>query len=652
MDLSNAFADRDETDDLAPGTQFENYIIERVLGKGGFGTTYLLSDDEKNQIFALKAINSDRLSSKTDIENFYAEASKMLQIPAHPNIVRILNAWIDPRSHTPYLSTEYIPHGDLWTYGKKHGRFSNFECWWVLLNVVEGMRFIFETANLLHRDLKPQNLLLDASGVIKIIDFGLAKAIRTRNRTLHDLMAPGDKSSAVGTAFFMSPEQIRGERQVDERSDIWSIGVSLYWLATGKLPFQGTKLRQDIISQDPPRPSTLNPAIDQLLEALIQQCMQKDPAQRFTSFRELEMTAIDKAMRIPDFLGKISTNTRFVSSQAIQYYLTPYFNKGVSQPISDEYAPDGSDWLSYVQRVYQLIAIDNLPLAQEMVTQALAHDSHQPIIRCYEAMLYARSGQFEEAQHAFEQLFERKDPKGRVIPAIAYQEAIRFYMVTRQFDLAHAVEKRALDRLANEKDPKYRKHFEETIRDVLAELNDDLDKSVAQELGLDIDFSRPAKDDPLLDRLQASRASLKAIKLAERGLYEPAIQLFRMAVAKDPENGHAWADLGTCLMENRQYAEAYEALHKARILIPRDFITRFHLGLVSEQLGNVEEALTCYDQALKIEKNNAQVWFQKGLLLANKLRQYRDALSCFEQAQRLDHPDAPVEIAYCRELLR
>ncbi len=645
------FSQPDEQDELQPGSQFEGFLVERQLGKGGFGVTYLLAKKDENLQLVMKVMKADRLHSKEDIEAFYAELSNTLQIPAHPNIARVLNAWVDPRTYTPYLSTEYFPHGDLWTYAKKNGRFSNFECWWVLLNVVEGMRFLFEQAKILHRDLKPQNLLLDENGIIKIIDFGLAKAFAV-DPARQNQLSTSDRDAAVGTPHFKSPEQIQGERDIDARSDIWSIGVTLYWLATGKLPFQGSKFEQDIVTLEPPPPSQINPSLDQSLEALILRCMRKDRAARFQSFRELELAAMDGARQIPDFLEKVATGTRFVTIEAIQGYLTPYLDQSAQQPASAEYAPDGSDWLSYVQRIYQIITINNLPLAQEMVDRALAQDPTQPIIRCYQAMLYVRLGQFELAHSAFEQLFALKDPKGRVVPAMAYAEAIQFYFLIREYDLAHAVERRALDRLASETDPQYRQHFEETIQDAVAELNGELDKSVAQEFGLDIDLSLPAKDNAALDQLQASRASLQAIEFARRGLYEPALQLFRTAVSKSPQDGYIWADLGTCLMENQQYAEAYEALQQAQAFIPDDFITWLHLGLVSEQLAKPEEALAYYERAIQIDGHNPQAWFQKGLLLSNKLRKYREAITCFEQAQRLGHTEAASEIADCRELLR
>jgi serine/threonine protein kinase/Flp pilus assembly protein TadD len=643
---SSSFAAEAE---LEPGTSFHGYAIDSVLGRGGFGIAYLLRHEQSAELSVLKAILPDRFRDRAAVESFYEEITRLLQIPPHPNIVPIRLSWIDYSTNTPYLLMDYVPGGDLWSFVGSGGRLPVCDCWWVLLNVVEAMRFLADEVNVVHRDLKPQNMLVDANGIIKVTDFGLATiAADAANR---GSITGSAESGLAGTLHFMSPEQLSRAHEIDARSDLWSVGVSLYWLCTGTLPFHGRAVDEQILRSDPTPPSLLNGDVDGRLESIILRCLQKDKVDRYESFRELELTAM-ASVQLEEVLAQARVHTRLLTQEAVTEYLVPYFRPQPGR--QEERAPDGSDWLSYLQRLLNLIQLDDLAQAERMVAEGLAIDPDGPILLCYRAMILARRGEFDEAARAFETLFDHVDPQERKIPAIAYAEGIRFYRMIGQYEEARAVHRGAEERLRNEADPAYREHFEETIREEVAQLHHEYDKEVAERFGVEVDFDKlfdETSENDDWNELAAAQASKRAIIMVERGLYEPALQQFRRAVALAPDYGYAWADLGTCLMEMKRYDEAFDALERASVLVD-DVITWFHLAKVSAALGRWDEALASVDEALRLEPEHEQAWFAKGVALLDGLDRSEEALRCFETAQDLGHPDAAEQAERCRELLR
>lgn len=252
------------------------------------GIAYLALSPEKESVvvkmISPELIRGDR--QRNYLEEFREEILRMIRMDYFPNLVSIRDAWVEDR---PCVAMEYVAGGNLGDL-VKCSRLSLPESWLVLLQICAGMRKLHEQDKLLHLDLKPANILVGDSGILKIADFGLASGIQ-----------PGGITSLGGTLPFMAPEQLSDEH-ADERSDIWAVGVMLYWLATGEMPFQGQNaftLQQAICNSNPKAPSSIRKDMDVELESIIMKCLSKLPSNRFGSFIDLQ----DNSLSIKPKLG-------------------------------------------------------------------------------------------------------------------------------------------------------------------------------------------------------------------------------------------------------------------------------------------------------------------------------------------------------------
>ena len=235
---------------------------------------------------------------------------------------------------------------------------------------------------------------------------------------------------------------------------------------------------------------------------------------------------------------------------------------------SDSEEQAGDESLTLMQRILNLIYLNDLDQAEQMVSNGLAHDPASPILACFRGMILARQGHFDRAAEVFEALLDSVGAhENEKVPALAYAEAMQLYRVMNRYDLARTVHRRAEERLASEPDPSYREHFAATIHDIAAQIHHQVDKDIAQRLGVDVDFDAMFDELPdaattALDGMAAAKACKRAIDMAQRGLYEPAVAEFQRAIGLAPDYAYAWADLGTCLMEMERYPEALRALQR------------------------------------------------------------------------------------------
>jgi serine/threonine protein kinase len=268
---------------LSFGSQIGYYRIESQLGEGGMGIVYRALDTKLNRPVAIKLLSSE-LADAAARRRFQREA-QMASSLNHPHILTVHDAgeW----EGRQYLVTEYIDGGTLkgWARAEKRGWREIVE---LLTGVADGLATA-HAAGILHRDIKPDNILITSSGYAKLADFGLAK--------LADDLVQGDATRTltegrtrpgliVGTVAYMSPEQASG-RQVDARSDIFSFGVVLYELLAGRRPFTGATdlaVLQAIIHGAPqPLPENVSPP----LRSVVEKALEKDPAERYQSMREM-----------------------------------------------------------------------------------------------------------------------------------------------------------------------------------------------------------------------------------------------------------------------------------------------------------------------------------------------------------------------------
>lgn len=261
------------------------YRILEQIGAGGMGIVYRARDEQLERDVAIKVLPPGTLTDETARSRFRKEALALAKLN-HPNIATVHE--FSTQDHIDFLVTEFIPGTTLET-KLVRGALPEPEVLNIGVQLTHGLEAAHEQ-NILHRDLKPGNLRIMPNGRLKILDFGLAKLLPPAEEGAHTASMT-ESQELTGTLPYMAPEQLRGLR-MDARSDIWSTGVVLYELATGRRPFEqkvSTALADDIIHKAPTPPRALNRALSTNLERVILKCMQKDPAQRYASAADLRV---------------------------------------------------------------------------------------------------------------------------------------------------------------------------------------------------------------------------------------------------------------------------------------------------------------------------------------------------------------------------
>jgi WD40 repeat protein len=263
----------------APRQKFGDYELLEEIARGGMGVVYRARQLSLNRIVALKMILAGNLASATDVERFYSEARAAGDLQ-HPNIVVIHEVGQHDGQH--FFSMDYVDGPSL-ADKLVEGTWPPREAARLVRQIARAIHYA-HTRGIIHRDLKPRNVLLTAEGQPRITDFGLAKR-------LHGTSGLTASGQILGTPSFMSPEQAQGKvRGVGPRSDVYSLGAMLYWLLTGRPPFSGRdpiEVLKRVIEREPAPPRRLKPQLDKDLETITLKCLQKDPAERYSSAREL-----------------------------------------------------------------------------------------------------------------------------------------------------------------------------------------------------------------------------------------------------------------------------------------------------------------------------------------------------------------------------
>lgn len=273
--------------ELTTGSTFAGrYQIIEELGKGGMGKVYKALDNKINEKIALKLIKPEIASDKKIIERFSNEL-KMARKISHRNVGRMYHLGEQEGAH--YITMEFVPGEDLKSMIRMSGQLGIRTAINIAKQVCEGL-YEAHRLGIIHRDLKPQNIMIDKEGNTKIMDFGIARSVKAKGITGSGVM--------IGTPEYMSPEQVEGEK-IDHRSDIYSLGVVLYEMVTGEVPFDGeTPLsialkHRDVIPGDP---RNLNIHIPEAFSRVTLRCMEKDRDKRFGNAGEVlsALTRIEK----------------------------------------------------------------------------------------------------------------------------------------------------------------------------------------------------------------------------------------------------------------------------------------------------------------------------------------------------------------------
>ena len=273
------------------------YQILQELGRGGMGIVFQAHDKQLNEQVAIKIL-SPLLSNDTDaLDRMKREVSAARRI-THPNVIRIHDIAETKGLH--YVSMEYFYGTTLKEHIRHGGSLSMMESYNIASQICDGLEEAHKQG-VIHRDLKSQNIIIAPSGHLKIIDFGLAHSAHLQGMTATGLI--------MGTPEYMAPEQVAGKR-VDERADIYALGIILYELFTGRVPFSGDSAIAVGFMQmkDPPRPPReINPQLPEEIETVILKCLEKEPAARYASVAQVK-TALEKAVRSPGVGSQLSVS--------------------------------------------------------------------------------------------------------------------------------------------------------------------------------------------------------------------------------------------------------------------------------------------------------------------------------------------------------
>ncbi|CAN5712045.1 Stk1 family PASTA domain-containing Ser/Thr kinase [soil metagenome] len=354
------------------------YVLRGLLGQGGMADVELAYDDTLDRQVAVKMLHERYASDDSFIDRFKREAQSAAALN-HPNVVGVYDTGND--DGRPYIVMEYIAGRTLKEIMKREGVLPRRAAE-IGAEAARALHFAHERG-IVHRDIKPGNIMISDDGRVKVTDFGIARAVNVESVT--------QTSSVFGTAAYVAPEQAQGQR-VDGRTDIYALGCVLFEMLTGQQPFDGetaVTLAYKHVSEAPPAPRSINPEIPESMEAVVLKAMAKDPAERYQTGKELaeDLQRAGDGQRV-----LAATGTAFAITQAI-----PHQSSGpAAQPdptlmdappprrpvprLSDEYyEPSGPNLGRIAAYAFLALLIAALVGIAAYLFSGLADDGDQPI---------------------------------------------------------------------------------------------------------------------------------------------------------------------------------------------------------------------------------------------------------------------------------
>jgi len=294
-------------EELVRGLLFaERYEVIEELGRGGMGKVYKVFDKKINEVLALKLIKPEISFNTKAVERFKNELKFARKI-SHRHVCRLYD--LGESGLTFYITMEYVEGEDLKHFIRRAGHINTAKALSIAKQVGEGLAEAHRLG-IVHRDLKPQNIMIDREGNARIMDFGLARFVEAEGVTGSGVM--------LGTPEYMSPEQVE-LKEVDARSDIYSLGVIFYEMVTGSVPFSGeTPLSVAIKhkTEKPPDSRALNPLVPETVSLMISKCLEKDRLRRFQSADELLSDLTDLDQSLPETVRDLSKSDQLKQKTA------------------------------------------------------------------------------------------------------------------------------------------------------------------------------------------------------------------------------------------------------------------------------------------------------------------------------------------------
>lgn len=304
------------------------YEIQEIVGVGGMSVVYKAYDNVDDRIVAVKILKDEFLTNDDFVRRFKNE-SKAIALLSHPNIVKVYDVHFGEKLQ--YIVMEYVDGITLKEYIQKQGAITWNDALFFMTQILKALQHAHDKG-IVHRDIKPQNIILLSNGNIKVADFGIARFSRSETKTLTD--------TAIGSVHYISPEQAKGEF-TDERADIYSVGVVLYEMLAGKVPFEADSAVSVALMQlqnDAKKLTDINPDIPKGIEQICIHAMQKNPSDRY-------QTATEMLLDVEEIIKNPKTEfdySYFVDKDPTKYVMKTEDSSRIGAEEQDEYM-DGYD---------------------------------------------------------------------------------------------------------------------------------------------------------------------------------------------------------------------------------------------------------------------------------------------------------------------
>ncbi|MGB6340566.1 MAG: protein kinase [Candidatus Aminicenantaceae bacterium] len=587
-------------EDLTRGTIFaERYEIIEELGRGGMGKVYRVEDQKIKEEIALKLIKPEIASHEKTIERFKNEL-KLARKIRHKNVCQMfdLGEW----EGTHFITMEYISGEDLKSFIRRSKQLSIPAAIAIAEEVCEGLKEAHKLG-VIHRDLKSHNIMINRDGNSRIMDFGIARTLKGKGITGSGVM--------IGTPEYMSPEQAEG-KEVDENTDLYSLGVILYEMVTGQLPFGGDTPLSIAVkhkTEAPPDPKIVNPHISKNLRKLILRCLEKDPQKRYRKAEEMFLDL--KKIELPEHELPKEESSKWKNSIAV----LPF--KNMSADPEQEYFCEG--------------------LSEELINA---------LTKINDLKVVARTSAFS---------FKDKDIDIREIGRKLNVESVLEGSVRKAGNRL-----RITAQLINVADGYHlwSDRYDRQLADVF-DIQDEISLAITDKLKLELLGEEKQK---LTKRFTED---IEAYNIYLKGLYfrrkltgdniKKAIGLFNQAIDKDPKNALAWAGLSYTHMVSTFYGD--KSPDEAYPLAKKAVLKALELDHQLEEAYEAQAAINAYmewdwesakanlDRAQELNPGYAWVYFHRGSLLTY-LAEFEEGIRNFKKACELD----PLNIAFNRNL--
>ena len=663
---------------LGDGTKFGRYEIRSKIGAGGMGEVYLAQDTKLDRKVALKILPAEVAAHPDRMKRFVQEA-KAASALNHPNIITIHE--IDETDSGHFIATEFIDGETL----RQHIRSPPMKLRDVLdiAGQIASALSAAHTAGIIHRDIKPENIMLRTDGIVKVLDFGLAKLTERLPPESVDAdaatkaLVQTEPGVVMGTALYMSPEQARG-LTVDARTDIFSLGIVLFEMVAGRLPFEGANQNEilvSILSEKEPQPlARYSREVPAELERIVSKALRKEREQRYQTTKDLLLDLQSLKQQL-DFEAKlersippqtrgdqttVSGASATAKEQAAQTIpitaslvsrIKPHRRSLIIALLGLIVGAVGLTYLLYLARPASAIdSIAVLPLVNasndpntEYLSEGITDSIISNLSQLPQLKVMARSTVFH---------FKGKDTDPREVGRQLGVRAVMSGRLLQQGD--HLIVRTELVNVADGTQL-WGAEYDRKLSDVLA-LQQDISREISEKLRLRL----TGEDKKRLTGHDTTNA--ESFQFYLRGRYfwnkrtadgiRKAVEQFQQAIDRDPNYALGYVGLADCYQLLEPYAgmPASETLPKARAAADRalqidDSLSEAHASsaLVYERLWRWAEAEEEVKRAISLNPNyaTAHQWF--GFHLMAK-REFDDALKEIKRAQELDPLSSIISI--------